>query len=472
MKSLMFKASHKNLDLVGFAACIIIICTSCEDFVKIDPPRTELIKTTVFNNDETAKAAVVDIYYQLRSSGFASGSESSISFFSSIYSDESLNYYTVGGPSTVIAYQQFYDNTLEPNNFYVGHLWSDMYLCIYKANAVMEGLSSSEGVTETVKAQLEGEAKFIRAFCHFYLVNLFGNVPLITTTDYRMNAEMPRTPAAEVYQQIIEDLRDAQSLLADDYAFSGNARVRANKGAATAMLARSYLYMQDWSNAEAQASIVIGNTVQYNLVSNLVEVFRTNNTESILQLWNSYIATDRLTFFVPSTGPNFSALRPEYVDEFEAEDLRRSTWVGIRIIDDDTYYYPRKYVSIALPPQDYSTVIRLAEVYLIRAEARAQQPGGIAGAQEDINVIRHRAGLGDTPANDQASLLLAIWEERKHELFTEWGHRWLDLKRTGRADAVLSPIKPEWVPTAVLFPIPEAEMINNPALRNAQNPGY
>jgi hypothetical protein len=128
-----------------------------------------------------------------------------------------------------------------------------------------------------------------------------------------------------------------------------------------------------------------------------------------------------------------------------------------------------KYLSFELPPLDHSTVLRLAEQYLIRAEARTQQ-NNIAGAQADVNVIRHRAGLGDTPANDKESLLTAIDQERKHELFNEWGHRWLDLKRTGRADAVLSAIKPQWKPTAVLFPIPESEIINNPALK--QNPGY
>jgi starch-binding outer membrane protein, SusD/RagB family len=121
---------------------------------------------------------------------------------------------------------------------------------------------------------------------------------------------------------------------------------------------------------------------------------------------------------------------------------------------------------------EYSTLLRLAEQYLIRSEARAQQ-NNIAGAQQDINVIRARAGLTATTANDKASLLMAIEQERKVELFTEHGHRWLDLKRTGRAEVILAPIKgSNWQPTDVLYPIPQYQILNDPAMNNAQNPGY
>ena len=108
---------------------------------------------------------------------------------------------------------------------------------------------------------------------------------------------------------------------------------------------------------------------------------------------------------------------------------------------------------------------------MIRAEARAQL-NKISEAQEDINAIRHRAGLPDTQAADKNALLQAIELERKHELFTEWGHRWFDLKRTGRVDEVLSTIKAQWTPTAALYPIPEIQILNNPSMKNQQNPGY
>ena len=121
---------------------------------------------------------------------------------------------------------------------------------------------------------------------------------------------------------------------------------------------------------------------------------------------------------------------------------------------------------------DLSTVLRLAEQYLIRAEARAKQGKitGVNSAESDINVIRNRAGLGNTTANTQADILLAVEQERKSEFFTEWGHRWFDLKRTGRTTAILSPYKPNWQASKELFPIPESQLINDPNI--TQNPGY
>ena len=119
-------------------------------------------------------------------------------------------------------------------------------------------------------------------------------------------------------------------------------------------------------------------------------------------------------------------------------------------------------------------VFRLGEQYLIRAEARAQQ-NNLAGAISDIDMIRSRAGLpliNDTePGINKDNLLLAIEHERQIELFSEWGHRWLDLKRTGRAGAVLGPIKADWSSDDELYPIPQSERDKNPFL-GEQNPGY
>ena len=115
-------------------------------------------------------------------------------------------------------------------------------------------------------------------------------------------------------------------------------------------------------------------------------------------------------------------------------------------------------------------MLRLAEQYLIRAEARARQ-GNIPGAQQDLNSIRNRAGLPNTTTSGPTEILEAIMEERQRELFTEGGHRWLDLKRTGRTTEVLAPLKPLWDPTDVLWPIPEDEIFNNSNLL-PQNPGY
>jgi starch-binding outer membrane protein, SusD/RagB family len=466
---ILFLPAHKiSLSLL----CLSLMFVRCEDFVQIDPPRTDLVKQTVFADDATAKAAMLDIYYQLQLRGFASGGElTSISFLGSYASDEQLNY-VPGSTRTAVALQQFNTNALVADNHLVLDLWTQLYKCIFRCNSVIEGVSSSSALTPDLKMQLQGEAKFIRAFCYFYLVNLWGDVPLILSTDYRTNARMPRTPTAEVYDQIIIDLLAAKELLPENYSFSNKERVRANKGAATALLARTYLYVGDWTNSSAQASELISNTAMYRLTTNLPEVFRANGPEAIWQLWSTTTPQDRSTFFVSSTGPNYGALRQPFLSGFEPGDQRLPIWTRNRVVGGTTYYFAFKYGSFGTtPPLDYTTVLRLAEQYLIRAEAEAHL-NNIAVAQADINTLRQRAGLPNTTASTTEEIVIAIENERKAEFFTEWGHRWFDLKRYNRADAVLAPLKTQWSTTAVLFPIPQYEILNNAGLTGAQNNGY
>jgi hypothetical protein len=457
----------KNLNSVLHIISVItllVTISSCDDFVKIDPPRTALTRSTVFESDATAEAAILDIYVQLRGAGsFAGGSLGSISFLMSLLSDEQINYIT-GSPISVAENQQFNDNALLANNSKVLSLWSDLYKCIYKANAIIEGLESSNSISTTVRQQLDGEAKFIRAFCNFYLVNIWGDVPLVLSTDYRVNSNISRTPVATVYQHIINDLTSAQNQLKADYTTSGNQRVRANKWAATALLARVYLYVQDWPKAEEQASSIIANTGLFNLVSPLSGVFNLNSAEAILQWWNNLRPNEYTIFRF-----NFSCvIQPEFVNAFEANDLRRSTWVGLFSSSFVTLKYS---ASASNPPTQYATVLRVAEQFLIRAESRVHQ-NNYAGARSDINTIRTRAGLPNTQVDDHVALLEIIEQERRSEFFNEWGHRWFDLNRTNRTQQVLQSIKPQWLPTAVLFPIPESEIIKNNGLKNSQNPGY
>jgi hypothetical protein len=122
-----------------------------------------------------------------------------------------------------------------------------------------------------------------------------------------------------------------------------------------------------------------------------------------------------------------------------------------------------------MPLTEYNMVLRLAEQYLIRAEARGMQ-NDLTGAMDDVNIIRARAGLSsiDGTGFAQQDVLDAIDQERRAELFVEWGHRWFDLKRTGKIDAVLGPVKPDWQSKDALFPIAQTEIIANPNL--IQNP--
>ena len=177
---------------------------------------------------------------------------------------------------------------------------------------------------------------------------------------------------------------------------------------------------------------------------------------------------------VSSPVPSLQSISQSLMDEFEAGDKRRQQWIGVFSENGNTWYFPYKYKirdnTGNMITKEFPVVMRLEEQYLVRAEARAQQEK-IPEAQLDLNTIRNRAGLADTDADSRTTLLNAILHERQVELFTEFGHRFFDLKRMGKADEVLGTIKQNWNPEDKLLPIPEKELLVNPKL-NPQNPGY
>lgn len=459
--------SFKN---VSSFCCIslITIISGCSDFLEVDPPNNEIVSSTVFVDDATATAAVNALYSKMTNTGFADGGIRSITVLKGLSSDElQLNLSDDG------VYETFYTNNYLSFSSTIETIWSDFYYLIYSSNAVIEGLEQATGVTNSTKNQLRGEALFVRAFCHFFLANLFGDAPYITTTDYRQNSNVTRTPVNEIYQGVIEDLLNSQDLLQDEYITTE--RVRLNKAGATAFLSRVYLYAGEWENAEAAASVVIDNPM-YSLVD-LNEIFLKNSSEAIWQLVPSSIGSTNNTqdgsVFVPlGTGIPVISLNEDLVASFEADDLRKVNWIGSIVDNTTTYYYPNKYklnqsTSVS---EEYTTIFRLAEQYLIRAEARAQQEN-IDGALNDLNVIRQRAGLGDLSGLTQTQTFDAIYHERFAELFSEWAHRWFDLKRTDRSEAILKDIKPSWDNNYLLLPIPDSEILVNKNLQ-PQNPGY
>jgi hypothetical protein len=468
MKSLnssRIKSVVRKTKMFFFPILALVVSSSCEDFIKVDPPKTELNSQTVFENDMTATAAIVSLYGVMT---FANGERNSITVVSAFSSDELTLF------ENTINLQQFYANNIVPTNSTVLGIWSDAYSFIYQANSIIEGLGTSQKVSDALKKQLIGEAKFIRAFWHFYLANLFGDVPYIATTDYRRNTAASRIPMTEIYQLAISDLRDAKNLLSDEYPSSE--RVRPNKWAAIALLAKVYLFAKDYVNAENEATLIINNA-KYSL-SALNEVFKKNSSEAIWQLRpnDSNRNTNEGNLFILTTAPSFCTLSDDLLGSFEDGDLRMNSWVGSFEQGDNKWYFPFKYKikTGGSPLSEYSMVLRLAEQYLIRGEARAWQDK-LTDAIYDIDSIRNRAGLSliqnTNPTIEKSDLLLAFEQERRVELFTEWGNRWLDLKRTGRTDDVLNPIKPSWETTDELYPIPESEILVNVNLR-PQNSGY
>lgn len=462
------------------SVCLILLTSffaSCKKALDVELPRSLVSTATAFSDDAMATSVAIGMYTDLMTtSGFAGGGSFSVTALTGLSSDELSTY-----QSTAPNYLQFESNTLLPDNGNVLSIWTTAYKSIYDANIVLEGLSNSTGVTTMVKNQLRGEALFVRAFCHFYLVNIFGNIPLIKTTDYRNNARVTRTDKQIVYDQVVNDLLEAETLLSVNYVTTG--RLRVNKAVAQAMLARVYLFRSSWEQAEIYATKIISNTA-YHLETTLNSVFLATSKEAIWQLalpTNSIRATyEGAYFIIESAGDlNFNKiiLKPGFINSFESGDKRFLNWVKSFTTGSETVYFPYKYklkFASATAPE-HSTVFRLAEQYLIRAEARAHRDN-LSGALDDIDQVRSRAGINlltvIDPGISKEDLLLAIEHERKVELFTEWGHRWLDLSRNNRAGIVLGPVKgSDWQSTDVLYPLPQAELNKNPFLA-PQNTGY
>jgi len=450
-----------------------VYLSACEEFVQIDPPKNELVTETVFASDAIALAAMRGVYTEMAGFSPFSGGQGSVQHLGGLSADEI--YYRFSGD-----YLDIGENSIAPENGPVFTSWSNLYRTTYQANSLIEGLQQSNQVTVALKTQLVAEAKFIRAFCLFYLVNQWGDVPIITGTDYRVNRVLGRSAREDVYDQLVVDLTEAKANLPVDYTAGGGERVRATRWAAMALLARVHLYRGNWAEAESESSAVIEHTGLFSLV-NLNEAFLKNNAEAILQFFATIPTQDTYVgelFLPPSaaaTSLTLFPLREEMYTVFEAGDLRYSEWIRSKIVSGVTYYYPYKYrvfrIHSGTVHAEYYVALRLSEQYLIRAEARAHQNKltGVASAEEDVNIIRDRAGLPATTATTQEELLSAIMQERRVELFTE-GHRWFDLIRTGQADLMLAPLKPDWAPEDKRFPVPQRELNSNPML--TQNPGY
>lgn len=442
-----------------------------------------------YTSNGTAQSVLAGIFDVMGATGSFYHGQNSISLLMGLSADELVNY------SSSAVYGQFFTNNLSGQGNNSSYFWATIYQQLYNCNAAIAGLTSSTAVTPAVKNQLLGEAKFARAYIYFYAINLYGDMPMPLTTDYLTNNTLARTPKAQIYQQIIQDLKDAQSLLSDAKYLNGTGsattdRLRPNKQAASAMLARVYLYNNDWANAEAQASSVISTSI-YLLEPNLNQVFLKASRETIWALQpvtNGYNNGDAYTLVLTAPPANTVVtqlpLNQTLVNAFENGDARFTNWVGQYKVaatnnaPATTYYYAYKYKAnttngSSAPVTEWPIELRLAEQYLIRAEARAQQ-NNLDGAKSDLNVIRSRASLTAVTASTQSDVMAAVTHERQIELFTEWGHRWFDLKRTGKIDAVMNVETPKkggtWAAYKALVPIPASEILIDHNL--TQNPGY
>lgn len=451
---------------VAATCAVLATFTSCKKLVEASPV-SRISFPVAYADSISAESNVTGMYYQAEQGGGGTYTGAYYIVFPLLSDEMSI------GSSTQANYAGMAANLVNSDYIQAKSMWVANYAVIYQANSVIENIGSVQ-MSAARKNRILGEARFMRAYFHFMAMVYFGKVPIVTTTDYRVNNALPRQDTNTVFRFVTDELNAALDLLPDGYSNYGNMHTRACKQTARAMLARVYLYRKEWANAETMANSVIGDPLfTLSTISNLVVP---NSAESI---WELAAAPSSPTYIASQLVPNpdnptVPGTLPsnKLVQSFESGDLRKDAFIGYSALPAPGCYYVNKYRD-RISGRDQPKLLRLSEMYLVRAEARAQQGHltGNSGAAADINIIRNRAGLGNTTANTRDGLLAAVAQERFVELCFE-GHRWPDLVRTGQADAVLGALKPNtWKPTAKLLPIPATELGANPNLL-PQNDGY
>lgn len=367
---------------------------------------------------------------------------------------------------TTMDYAQINNNVIPSDNGVIDGIWAANFDVINRVNNVLYRMPEISDMTPEEYGMYEGDGLFIRALCYYNLVNLFGGVPLkILPTLDLSNIDQARASVDEVYAQIVADLTTAKASLPKSRALG-----YANAYSANALLARVYLAMYHLNNDPAYAQMAIdeANTVigdgGFSLAVPYSALFNGNGTESVFEIIYDAQNSNRLAqYYFPRslTGRYEVSPTPEYVANYPVEDSMRFT--ATIAFDENNLPYNIKYKDITAGT-DRVYVLRLAEMYLIRAEALAYTGGSIEEIQSNINVVRNRAGVAPTQANDYPALKAAILNEMQQEFAYE-GHRWFDLKRTKTATTILGIDEKQ-----TLFPIPLYEMQTNKKM--TQNPGY
>ncbi|WEK37259.1 MAG: RagB/SusD family nutrient uptake outer membrane protein [Candidatus Pseudobacter hemicellulosilyticus] len=435
--------------------------TGCEKRLDIDPVNS-IREEDALKTSADVEALLVGAYSDMGDADLYGGSMYILSELMAAGNE-------VAWWGTFQTYGQVYNHNITVNNAQVANMWMSAYKVINDCNTVLANLNL---VVEDRRDKVEGEAKFIRGTVYFDLVRLFakpwnqGNptvndgVPIILTpTKIPLTEEnkKARAKVAEVYAQVIQDLLDAESLLGGHRKYTD---FFASSEVASAMLARVYLQKGDYPNAAEAADKVISSDVWTLEPTYYDDVFpydsdneakvMTNTTEDVfaIQVTNTAGTNDFFTFYYYRGD---ITVEPAFFDLFEPDDERQYMYDG----DGYIYKYTMQYSNVH--------IIRLAEMYLTRAEANFRE-GTAIGAEpvDDVNIIRGRVGLG---GYDIADLTLDnIILERKLELALE-GFNLQDIKRTEGAAGITS-----WDSPKLVFPIPDRERKVNTLL--TQNDGY
>lgn len=440
------------------AAALVLACQSPLD----TEPTSAIDEGIALTNPRGVELAVNGAYRSL-TGGSLYGQEEPV--FADLYADN------LAFTGTFQTHREFGLRTLTAINGAVLGIWRAAYSGINRTNNVLDAIPNVFDAGDPRAAAYRGEALFIRALHYSILVRAFGDVPLVLTPSRGVGEAslVSRNPQADVYATIVADLEEAATLLP-------TTRVdgRATQAAANALLARVYLENGEYALARDRAATVIANPA-YSLMPTFpttvggvtrVSFFaQKHSSESIFELPYSvnHSNAQAFWFFTAELGGRWGyAPTPALYNAFEAGDPRRDASIGT---DGASRWYGNKYFRIALG-DDNVIVLRLPEMYLIRAEANARLGASDVVVRDDIDVVRNRAGLADLPTTvvTQADLLTAVLQERRVELAFE-GHRFWDLRRHGLAQTVLG-----LTADRLLWPIPQAELDVNSNM--TQNPGY
>lgn len=443
---------------------LLFAASSCQNFLEKEPVNAVSDAHPIFDQ-KSAETALNGVYRELASAGYYGETYVTLGFFPS----GDIKNLTTGGAANLVNINYRADDV----NFNTA--WKAIYSTINRANNVIAKIPSVEDptFTQTLKDQYIGEAKLIRALAYFDLARAWGGVQLILepTTSLVERADVQRSSLDETYQQILKDLQEAEQVLPE----SVN-RIRATRHTVWALRARLHLYREEWALAEEYATKLINLSTDYYLLKPFNAWFANNVTgtaESVFELQYSALnqSAIRNQMQHPTNGGTYRyAPNDRFVQLLNNQELSggRKTLIGSVTQSNTTIWFGNLYYR--LPATDPAYVIRIAELYLIRAEARAHLQH-IAEGTADLNTIRERAEVPLSTANTQEALLLAIENERRIEFAFE-AHRWFDLSRTGRAKTVLESLDQNTHVEAyeLLFPIPIEQVQLDENL--TQNPGY
>jgi hypothetical protein len=482
--------------------------TSCSKSFLSPTPNGLQLQSNYYKTPDQAFAAVVAAYNPLAWE-VGSTDNTYIDKLGALNSGSDECYAGGGGPTDMEFWQVFNTYTMSGAVGPQAGLWDRNYTGVYRANLVLENLVNVPGLDANTSARYIAEAKFLRAYYYFDLVREFGNIPLILhslSTDELYN-QVQTTPDT-VYAQIESDLAAAIPVL--PATVSGTELGRATKGAANALMGKVILTENNTARMQTAATYLeaVNSSGLYSLLPNYGDLFNPNNkfnSESIFEIYHSAASAAgwgnwpnfQGNVYAQMTGPrsysgplywsggwSFNPVMTTLVNDLYGDPRYSATIMNVDSLVKagkasytagyaNTGYFMAKFAPMASEvapsgqtelnfPNDYIE-IRLADTYLMEAEALVRGGGDLSKAQYYLDQVRARVGLPSVPAT-----LDNIYHERRLELATE-GHRWFDLVRTGQAATILGPLKGFQKGVNEVLPIPLVEL-NNTKLK--QNPGY